>query len=604
MEVKDTVGSHMKLPPFGTYDRCTVNNDVSINAFCWQEGPSSRTAGNKKDPKCSKLFKNGELMMRRGQMEEAARCFKDAADGGHKAAAIRYGVMRWEGIGGEKDLQEAARYIKQAADLGSASCQFGYGVILSEGKGVEKNDEEAARYFEQSADNGDPNGQCNFGRCLLEGRGVTKNARLAVYYFALAAISGNADAMNSLGVCLSKGNGISKNQQAAVAWFKRATELGNSDGKFNYAKSLLNGSGTERNVKKAVEYLKELAENGYTAAQNTYGCCLRDGVGGVHDIDLALRYFKAAADKGNATAQVNYGNLLLRYSTWKTSTGEDMNLCYNSDSMDECIPNFIRELDSENAQKAAQYFKKAADQKDPAGQNNYGTCLRYGIGVNQDKVKAADYFKSAAKQGYAPAKYNLNTCLRKLNAALAHITSTRPTRRNTFASFNHRYSNTSDPHEIVSGRGELPTCSNAQSKDNSLDNFKHTIVLKSDMIDSFREKVIRISIFINHAFVNHYDPFLDSKLEYGTGVTMNSDAAIAYIKKLADQGNRDARDLYGRYLYNIGKKTEADDYLRFDSKNAFSWSHCVLTEYNIDNKIRAFHFNTGKPNEFDMTDDF
>jgi TPR repeat protein len=60
---------------------------------------------------------------------------------------------------------------------------------------------------------------------------------------------------------------------------------------------------------------------------------------------------------------------------------------------------------------AAKQFKLAADQNDAARQDNYGFCLRAGMGVDVDLIGAAQYVKMAADQQRPHAQYEYGHCL-------------------------------------------------------------------------------------------------------------------------------------------------------------------------------------------------
>ena len=52
----------------------------------------------------------------------------------------------------------------------------------------------------------------------------------------------------------------------------------------------------------------------------------------------------------------------------------------------------------QDSAKAAEWFKKAAEQGNAGAQFNLGKMYEVGDGVEQDSVKAADWYKKAAMQ--------------------------------------------------------------------------------------------------------------------------------------------------------------------------------------------------------------
>ena len=60
--------------------------------------------------------------------------------------------------------------------------------------------------------------------------------------------------------------------------------------------------------------------------------------------------------------------------------------------------------------KSFGYFKRAAEQRDPNGFINLGTCYLRGLGCKQDMVMAFDCFKSAAEAGHPEGMDNVSAC--------------------------------------------------------------------------------------------------------------------------------------------------------------------------------------------------
>ena len=58
--------------------------------------------------------------------------------------------------------------------------------------------------------------------------------------------------------------------------------------------------------------------------------------------------------------------------------------------------------------KAAEWYRKAAEQGNAAAQNNLGLLYVDGRGVAKDEAKAVEWYRKAAKQGHEAAQYNLS----------------------------------------------------------------------------------------------------------------------------------------------------------------------------------------------------
>ena len=62
---------------------------------------------------------------------------------------------------------------------------------------------------------------------------------------------------------------------------------------------------------------------------------------------------------------------------------------------------------------AVEWFRKAADQGEPLGQDNLANMYALGLGVDKDLATALKWYRQAAEGGVASAQYNVATILAK-----------------------------------------------------------------------------------------------------------------------------------------------------------------------------------------------
>jgi tetratricopeptide (TPR) repeat protein len=75
----------------------------------------------------------------------------------------------------------------------------------------------------------------------------------------------------------------------------------------------------------------------------------------------------------------------------------------------------------QNLERAAGYFKMAADQGNSTGQWQYGLCLQKGRGIPENVIKAAEYFRLSAAQGNSIGQLRFGECLEKGNGVVKDI---------------------------------------------------------------------------------------------------------------------------------------------------------------------------------------
>lgn len=161
---------------------------------------------------------------------EALRLFRLAADQGNALGQTNLGSMHFNGRGGlPKDDVEVARLYRLAADQGYALGQANLGAMYANGwGGLPKDDTEAVRLYRLAADQGNALGQNNLGAMYLNGRGgLPRDDIEATRLYRLAADQGNALAQNNLGSAYENGRGgLTRDIETAISWYRRAAKQG------------------------------------------------------------------------------------------------------------------------------------------------------------------------------------------------------------------------------------------------------------------------------------------------------------------------------------------------------------------------------------------
>jgi hypothetical protein len=102
-------------------------------------------------PSPEEAYEKGNAAGMRGNVAEAVRWWRQAADQGH--AEAQYNIALFYQVE-EKNYAEAMRWYRKAADQGNADAQNSIGHLYATGKGVPKNEAEAKRWYRKAAASG------------------------------------------------------------------------------------------------------------------------------------------------------------------------------------------------------------------------------------------------------------------------------------------------------------------------------------------------------------------------------------------------------------------------------------------------------------------
>ena len=171
---------------------------------------------------------------------------------------------------------------------------------------------------------------------------------------------------------------------ACIAWLERCAAdstrkepYGTAHAQFALGNLYMHGLFVPRNVGLAIKLWQNSAAAGYTRAEHEMGALLLDGEAMQGDTAKGLLLLNRAAAKGYAPSQARVG--------------------------------YVYEHGKDFA-KAAEWYRKAADQDDEMGLCNLGVLLLQGKGVAKDAAQGIALLTRAAEDGSDFAKYRLAAC--------------------------------------------------------------------------------------------------------------------------------------------------------------------------------------------------
>jgi len=209
----------------------------------------------------------GRALEAGNRFDEAAKSYRQAADGGSAAAQTALAALYDSGRGLAQDAGEAFHWYRAAADQAYAPAQAALGDFYEQGHGVMKDEAEAVRWYNRAAEQSNIQGEVSLARMYDGGRGVDKNDVQAVRWYRKAAEQGSAEAEYGLGYAYASGQGIEADKALAVSWYRKA------------------------------------AEQGYAAAERNLGWCYQYGLGVGQDTKEAIGWYRKAAEQGNKEAK-------------------------------------------------------------------------------------------------------------------------------------------------------------------------------------------------------------------------------------------------------------------------------------------------------------
>lgn len=215
----------------------------------------------------------------------------------------------------------------------------------------------------EKAKAGDAAAQNTVGVWYYTGKGtIQQDYKQAMQWWARSAKQGNADAIGNMAMCYQLGRGIEKDSAMSIKLYETAIKKGN---------------------KNIIPQHEAIVKN----TNSIFSClllrdCYIKGIGVKRDEKQAANYQEIAAKAGHVDSQFALG---------------------------------LNCLNKKQADKAADWFKKAASQGNVGATYYYGYLLLNGMGVNQDKEAAASYLKRASEKGFPMADYQLGIMYREGN---------------------------------------------------------------------------------------------------------------------------------------------------------------------------------------------
>jgi TPR repeat protein len=357
------------------------------------------------------------------------------AEAGDAAAQYWLGFAYEGGFGFPKDLTQAFDWLTKSANQGYAGACYELAKLYLEGNGVAKNEMLGVEWLRKAHDYGPAS--LLMSDLYTMGIGVPQDQSEALRWLRLAASQGYDEAQFKLGERYRTGQGVNQDYTEAVNWYSKAAKAGPNDESWKAANALgrmyETGDGVAQDLDKAAEFFElggvagegnrfrlytRQAEQGDATAQfnlaELYGRRPRDD----QDLATSVEWFSKSAVQGNVEAAYILGLLFagLKYSAGWTKNDSEAKKWLSK----------AADLGHQNAQvtlarlywrewgdagKAANLYRKVAEQNNAEAENGLGLMYESGEDVQRDDGKAAEWYGRAIEDGSENAKANLDALM-------------------------------------------------------------------------------------------------------------------------------------------------------------------------------------------------
>lgn len=284
---------------------------------------------------------------------------------------------------------------------------------------------------------GDAEAQLQLADMYYEGRGISKNYTQAFLWYRRAAQQENVEAQYKLGNIYLLGEGITPDDKQAALWYGRAADQGHAAAKHNYEnlQRLAAGEVVSSNRKET----GSVSSSTRPLAPGLPSTSVQTDLEDEYDDELPTlepetRTIETNADSADedkgfwaATGELlGFGDDEPQESGQTETRVEDEyddELPYQEPKVvSNNVNDEISDAQSlyetgiahangdgvtQDYEKAADYFHKAAEQGHPGAQYRLGVAYAYGEGVKADKSESINWYRKAAQQGNTTAQRTL-----------------------------------------------------------------------------------------------------------------------------------------------------------------------------------------------------
>ncbi len=347
-----------------------------------------------------------------GLSAQDAFFYNKYADNCDNEAMYNLAICYINGIGGApEDMNQAAHWLTKSAKKNYAPAQVKLAYCYIFGTGVLKDYKQAWELAQKALKQNDPSAHYLVALMYKNGTYVPQNRSRWLQYLKSAANLGNSDAQADLGVAYLYGlpeANIQQDINASIPWLRKAAEQGDEKGNYYLGVCYEYGAGVPKDEEKSLTYYYTAANDGNPLAQCEVAQAYLVGKNGLNvNYAEAIKYVNAAIEQEEPRAYKIMGDIY-NYGLGKDEDKEKAAEWYKraADSGDINASTSLAAMYifgigvPENETKGFQLYKIAADEDDMYGLGGLGLCYENGYGVPKNLSTAVSYYQRAAEKGH------------------------------------------------------------------------------------------------------------------------------------------------------------------------------------------------------------
>lgn len=350
----------------------------------------------------------------------SAEWYKKAAEKNSALAFARLGAFSLWGVGMPMDSVKAKEYLEKAVAGKHPSGYYFLGDCYKNGGGpIAKDSLKALEYMRLSyeaalpaAQKGDRHMMYYAGLALISGR--PEDYAKGLEWLEKGGQKGDRDALERLGDEYDKGARVTKDAERAMQYYMQSAENGSCNANYCIAMQYYTGyNGAAPDFTKAKEWLETASEHGSFPASYMLAIMYMQGAGVQNDVARALEWLELSGKRGYAYAYFNIGDVYFNGTYVKKDFANAAHyLLLSAEQAEVNSMNLLGHIYfqggngiTQDFNKAASWYQKAAEKGDSAGICDYGLFLSGGY---TGAVSAAiPWLVRAAEKNSTPAVQKL-----------------------------------------------------------------------------------------------------------------------------------------------------------------------------------------------------